>query len=197
MTPTIELDPNAICVRIETTLPDQDSFVDIKLDSGDGYVNVTDPNTNQRCPQAPCVILRQCYDTVAGIQVSGPSLNGWKGSIKWTTDGGNSFNRFECVECTGTNDPRANTDFTVSGGESPSGGVECLDGSLCTLLRTVTGTPTKIPTESPSDLPTNIPVRLLIFVVYFDDIFMIMCILLILLCSIYKDDACSKLFSYG
>ena len=159
--PTIKLDPNAICVRIETTLQDQDSFVNITLDSGDGngYVNVTDPTTNQRCGDRTCVILRQCYDTVAGIQLQGPSPNGWKGSIKWTTNGGNSFNRFECVpgECSGTNDPRDNTDFTVSGGQSPNGGVECLDGKVCTLLRTVTNTPTSIPTESPSELPTNQP----------------------------------------
>lgn len=159
--PTIELDPNAICVRIETTSQDQDSFVNITLDSGDGkgYVNVTDPTTNQRCPQTPCVILRQCYDTVAGIQVSGPSPDGWKGSIKWTTNGGNSFNRFECVqdECTGTNDPRDNTDFTVSGGNSPDGGVECLNGNLCTLLTDVTDSPTSTPTRSPSSQPTNQP----------------------------------------
>lgn len=112
------------------------------------------------------MILRQCYDKVEGIRVQGPSPNGWKGSIKWTTNGGNSFERFECVpgDCTGVNDPRANTDFIVSGGQSPFDGVECLNGNICTLLRIVTDTPTSISTESPSELPTNIPVRLLIFV---------------------------------
>lgn len=120
---------------------------------------MVEPTTNQRCPQTPCVILRQCYDTVAGIQVQGPSPNGWKGSIKWTTNGGNSFNRFECVpgDCTGTNDPRDNTDFTVSGGNSPDGGVECLDGKVCTLLTDVTDSPTSTPTRSPSSQPTNQP----------------------------------------
>ena len=126
------------CV-IVTTLDDPtlegskspDGYVKIEVDSGSGYV--LENEEDKEYAQGD-VVLNKCFETIEGIQISGPDTNGWWGSVMWYENGSYDPKPFVCVDkCTG------NTDITdpIAVDKNGNGGddnvVNCLDGDVCTL----------------------------------------------------------------
>ena len=122
------------CINIRTGSNSIDGGnISVSIDKGDGngYVGVINGSYSTNA-----VVLNQCYSGIVGVQVRGPTTNGWAGSIKTTgAGGGGSYSPMRCTSgCT----PGAGlTPISVDGNDSAFGTpVACVNGETCTLVPT-------------------------------------------------------------
>ena len=76
---------------------DNDGKIDVWVDLGSGYVVAT---SGQVWSQGETVV-DYCYATLRGVQVRGPTMNAWAGSIL-LSEGGGAYSPLYCTGCTGT-----------------------------------------------------------------------------------------------
>ena len=136
------------CLLITTGSGQYDNgFINVFVDSGTGYVEVTAPETNW---PAGSEVLNQCYAGLVGVQVTNSQTNAWAGSIESPTDGKITYSAMKCINCTGE---VSTTEYiVVDGDDNGTGDTKCLNGSagnVCTLVNVVT---TGEPTPKVSDV---------------------------------------------
>ena len=136
------------CLLITTGSGQYDNgFINVFVDSGSGYVEVTAPGTNW---PAGSEVLNECYTNLVGVQVTNSQTNAWAGSIESSTDGKITYSAMECINCTG--DVSTTEYIVVDGDDNGTGDTKCLNGSagnVCTLVNVVT---TGEPTPKVSDV---------------------------------------------
>ena len=118
------------CLRITTGTGTFDGgFLDVSVDQGDGYVNVTNPGINY---PAGLPVLEECYPELVAVEVSNQQTNAWGGKIEASIDGGATYIAMRCLECSGTVDI---TEYIVVDGDGNGfGDTKCLDGQACKLV---------------------------------------------------------------
>ena len=114
------------CLLITTGTGTFDNgFVDVFVDSGAGYVNVTESGINW---PAGSEVLNQCYSGLVGVQVSNSVTNAWAGSIETSTDNKITYSAMVCQDCTG--DVSTTECIVVDGDGNGKGATQCLNVSM-------------------------------------------------------------------
>ena len=157
-------DAASTCLRVKTSTDssygDAGGYLNVFVNTGDGngYKEVTGASTDYYAIGST-VVNGVCYPGLLGVQVRGPSLNGWAGSIEASIDGGNTYAPMVCKDkctpaggITSTIAVDGNDDITDS--TLP---VTCLNGEICTLALSQTANPSKAPSPGPTNLPTPGP----------------------------------------
>jgi len=142
------------CILVTTgTGTYDDGYLDLYVNTGTGYVEVTTPDTIY---EKGSEVLNQCYANLLGVQVTNRLSNAWAGSIVSSLNNGGSYSPMRCQDCTGVIDT---TEYIVVDGNSDGiGDTQCLNGgtgNICTLV--TTSNPTSVPTSLPSTNPTSNP----------------------------------------
>ena len=126
--------PRCIEIRTASSPSYSDGNISVSVDKGDGngYVTVL----SNRYFDTGVKALNECYPGIVGVRISGPTTDGWAGSIKTTgASGGGSYSPMRCTSgCTGSGD----TDFIAIDGDASDFGtpISCFDGNTCTLVPT-------------------------------------------------------------
>ena len=145
LSPTLSPVPPEVtttCLLITTGTGQYDGgFIDVFVDSGAGYVEVTTPSIKYAQGQ---VVLDVCYSGLVGVQVTNSETNAWAGSIETSVNNKASpYSAMECINCTG--DVSTTEYIVVDGDGNGQGQTECLNGiggNVCTLVNVATGQPT-------------------------------------------------------
>ena len=122
------------CLLITTGTGKYDNgFIDVFVNNGDGFVEVTDPGINYAQGQ---VVLDECYPGLVGVQVTNSETNAWSGNISYSLgDKVSVYSPMTCIDCTGAIDT---TEYiVVDGNDNGVGDTECLNGdsgNVCTLI---------------------------------------------------------------
>ena len=113
-------------------------FIDVYVDSGSGYIEVTTPDTNW---PAGSEVLNECYTYtgLVGVQVTNSVTNAWAGSIETSIDNKGTYSAMECEDCTG--DVSTTEYIVVDGNDDGKGQTQCLNGNVCTLVKVATREP--------------------------------------------------------
>ena len=134
--------PETTCILITTGNGQYDNgFLDVFVNNGVGYIEVTTPNFNYAQGQ---VVLDECYTGLVDVQVTGPRTNAWAGSIESSVDYKASYFPMQCIDCSGTVDT---TEYiVVDGNDDGIADTKCLggvtNGNACTLQNVATRQPT-------------------------------------------------------
>ena len=135
------------CLLITTGSGQYDNgFINVFVDNGSGYVEVTAPGTNW---PAGSQVLNECYTNLVGVQVTNSVTNAWAGTIETSIDNKVTYTPMECINCTG--DVSTTEYIVVDGDGNGQGQTKCLDGiqgNVCTLL--VINVATRVPTSEVS-----------------------------------------------
>ena len=124
------------CILVTTgTGRYDDGYLDLYVNTGTGYVEVTTPDTIY---EKGSEVLNQCYANLIGFQVTNRLSNAWAGSIVSSLNNGGSYSPMRCQDCTGVIDT---TEYIVVDGNSDgTGDTKCLNGgtgNICTLITLV------------------------------------------------------------
>ena len=118
------------CLRVTTGSVASDRPVNVFVDSGSGYVEVSTPG---KYYGQGATVIDQCFDTIVGVQVSNQSTDTWAGVFELSTDGKATYVPLICSDCTGTTNTMpivvdGNDDATELGYTT-----WCFGGAKCTL----------------------------------------------------------------
>ena len=138
--PTSAPTPCGTCIKIVTGVGSfYEGFIDVFVDSGLGYVEVTGPGDEKY--EEGETVLDACYDNFNGIKVTSNNTNAWVGSITASVDCGVNYDVMQCTGCTGTT---TDTSIMVVDGNSDGGSIGpttlCLNGqtgypnNACTIV---------------------------------------------------------------
>ena len=124
------------CILVTTGTGTYDNgYLDLYVNTGIGYVEVTTPNTIY---EKGSEVLNQCYTNLIGVQVTNRLSNAWAGSIVSSLNNGGLYSPMRCQDCTGVVDT---TEYIVVDGNSDGqGDTKCLNGgtgNICTLITPV------------------------------------------------------------
>ena len=138
--PTSAPTPCGTCIKIVTGVGSfYEGFIDVFVDSGLGYVEVTGPGDEKY--EKGVTVLDACYDNFNGIEVTSNNTNAWVGSITASVDCGVNYDVMQCTGCNGTT---TDTSIMVVDGDGNGGSIGpttlCLDGrtgypnNACTIV---------------------------------------------------------------
>ena len=106
-----------------------DGSVNVFVNSGNGYVNVTALGTHYNQGE---IVLDQCFDTIVGVQVNNKNSDGWTGDFELSTDGKSTYVPLICSDCTGTTITMPIT-VDLDDNDSSLHTTWCFGGATCTL----------------------------------------------------------------
>ena len=117
------------CLKVTTTHSSHAAgTVDIYVDSGNGYDEVTTSDRYERGE----VVVDLCFDRIVGIRVRNTHGDGWMGSFQMSIDNKRTWTDLKCVDC--TNDSTGDMPIVVDGDGNGSGTPsKCLNGNMCNI----------------------------------------------------------------
>jgi len=107
-----------------------DGYVGVYVDSGNGYVLVSDPSRKYEKNQ---VVVDRCYTNLLSVKVVNTNRNAWIGDIQVSKDYGATYSAMKCDNCSGTT--ASASPIFVDGDSGSMAGVStyCIDGNSCIL----------------------------------------------------------------
>eukprot|EP00585_Thalassiosira_rotula_P007180 CAMPEP_0196161200 /NCGR_PEP_ID=MMETSP0910-20130528/47215_1 /TAXON_ID=49265 /ORGANISM="Thalassiosira rotula, Strain GSO102" /LENGTH=1412 /DNA_ID=CAMNT_0041426141 /DNA_START=120 /DNA_END=4358 /DNA_ORIENTATION=+ len=120
-----------LCVLAQTSgMTHSDGYVGVYVDSGNGYVLVSDPSRKYAKNQ---VVVDRCYTNLLSVKVVNTNRNAWIGDIQVSKDYGATYSAMKCDNCSGTT--ASASPIFVDGDSGSMAGVStyCIDGNSCIL----------------------------------------------------------------